>query len=98
MTSCNVVASIDQSMTKRARRSNIRPGPTRARGAIYTHRMDALAHLVALRTAWDTRAEFIVMAREQKKPWDEIAEAAGLSRATVINLCNETTRTASEAG
>lgn len=55
---------------------------------IYTHRMDALAHLTALRTAWDTRAQFIVMAREQRKQWDEIAEAAGLSRATVINLYN----------
>lgn len=59
-----------------------------SRLAIYTHRMDPLAQLTALRTAWDTRAQFIVMAREQKKQWDEIADAAGLSRATVINLYN----------
>lgn len=54
--------------------------------------MDPLAQLTALRTAWDTRAQFIVMARERKIPWEQIADAAGLSRQTVINLYNETTR------
>lgn len=51
--------------------------------------MDALTQLVVLRSAWDGRAELIRQAREEGAKWEEIADATGLSRATVITLAKQ---------
>ncbi|WP_295012006.1 hypothetical protein [uncultured Microbacterium sp.] len=51
--------------------------------------MDALAHLAALRIAWDQRSTFVRLARSQGATWEQITEAVGLSRQTVINLSHE---------
>lgn len=61
--------------------------------------MDALSNLAAVRIVWEQRAMWVVRAREQEKTWDQIAEAVGLSRQTVINLYNgETSRISTAEG
>lgn len=60
--------------------------------------MDPLANLAAIRTVWDQRAMWVVEARNQGFQWDQIADAIGLSRQTVINLHKDASRNSMRAG
>ncbi|OZB84995.1 helix-turn-helix domain-containing protein [Microbacterium sp. 13-71-7] len=60
--------------------------------------MDPIANLTAIRTVWDQRAMWVVEARNQGIPWDQIADAIGLSRQTVINLHHNASRNSTQTG
>ncbi len=51
--------------------------------------MDALEQLAEIARLVAMRPELIRQARKAKTPWEEIAAAAGLSRAWVIRLAKE---------
>jgi len=51
--------------------------------------MDALEQLAEIARLVETRPELIREARAQKKTWEQIAQAAGLSRAWVTRLAKE---------
>ncbi|PRB01742.1 helix-turn-helix domain-containing protein [Microbacterium sp. MYb64] len=60
--------------------------------------MDPIANLTAIRTVWDQRAMWVIEARSQGIPWEQIADAIGLSRQTVINLHKTASRNSTSGG